>query len=156
MASFNKVVLVGNLTRDPELRYTPKGTAIAKIGLAVNRVWTNEAGEKKEEVTFVDVDVFGRTAENVGQYMRKGRPILIEGRLKLDQWDDKQTGQKKSRLGVVAETVQFLGSAQGGGEGGSGGGGAPAPRAPRPAAPSAPAAEPLEGDGPPESDDVPF
>jgi single-stranded DNA-binding protein len=80
MASFNKVILMGNLTRDPELRYTPKGTAIAKIGLAVNRVWTNEAGEKKEEVTFVDVDVFGRTAENVGQYMRKGRPILIEGR----------------------------------------------------------------------------
>jgi single-strand DNA-binding protein len=156
MASFNKVVLVGNLTRDPELRYTPKGTAIAKIGLAVNRVWTNEAGEKKEEVTFVDVDIFGRTAENVGQYMRKGRPILIEGRLKLDQWDDKQTGQKKSRLGVVAENVQFLGSAQGGGEGGGGGGGAPAPRAPRPAAPAAPAAEPLEGDGPPESDDVPF
>ena len=104
MASFNKVILVGNLTRDPEWRYTPKGTAIAKIGLAVNRVWTNEAGEKKEEVTFVDVDVFGRTAENVGQYMRKGRPILIEGRLRLDQWDDKQTGQKKSKLGVVAET----------------------------------------------------
>jgi len=118
MASFNKVILVGNLTRDPELRYTPKGTAIAKIGLAVNRVWTNEAGEKKEEVTFVDVDIFGRTAENVGQYMRKGRPILIEGRLKLDQWDDKQTGQKKSRLGVVAETVQFLGSPTGGSEGG--------------------------------------
>ena len=156
MASYNKVILVGNLTRDPELRYTPKGMAIAKIGLAVNRNWTNEAGEKKEEVTFVDVDIFGRTAENVGQYMRKGRPILIEGRLKLDQWDDKQTGQKKSRMGVVAETVQFLGGAPGAGEGG-GGGGAPAPRAPRPAAaPSAPAAEPVEGDGPPESDDVPF
>jgi single-strand DNA-binding protein len=158
MASFNKVILMGNLTRDPELRYTPKGTAIAKIGLAVNRVWTNEAGEKKEDVTFVDVDVFGRTAENVGQYMRKGRPILIEGRLKLDQWDDKQTGQKKSRLGVVAETVQFLGGGQGA-EGGGGGGAAPAaPRAPRPAAaaPSAPVAEPIEGDGPPESDDVPF
>jgi single-strand DNA-binding protein len=153
MASFNKVILVGNLTRDPELRYTPKGTAIAKIGVAVNRVWTNEAGEKKEEVTFVDVDVFGRTAENVGQYMRKGRPILIEGRLRLDQWDDKQTGQKKSRLGVVAETVQFLGSPTGGGEGG----GTPAaPRAQRPAPAAAPAAEPVEGDGPPESDDVPF
>src|SRR3982751_43061 len=135
MASFNKVILVGNLTRDPELRYTPKGTAIAKIGLAVNRVWTNEAGEKKEEVTFVDVDVFGRTAENVGQYMRKGRPILIEGRLRLDQWDDKQTGQKRSKLGVVAETVQFLGSP---GEGGAAG--APRPAA-RPAAAS-PAAEP--------------
>src|SRR3954462_7267974 len=138
MASFNKVILVGNLTRDPELRYTPKGTAIAKIGLAVNRNWTNEAGEKKEEVTFVDVDVFGRTAENVGQYMRKGRPILIEGRLRLDQWDDKQTGQKRQKLGVVAETVQFLGSR----EGGEGGGGGEARRAavPAPAA-AAPAAE---------------
>ena len=156
MASFNKVILVGNLTRDPELRYTPKGTAIAKIGLAVNRVWTNEAGEKKEEVTFVDVDVFGRTAENVGQYMRKGRPILIEGRLRLDQWDDKQTGQKKSRLGVVAVTVQFLGS-----PGGAEGGAAPAARPARPpavaTAPSAPSApEAVDGDVPPESDDVPF
>ncbi len=151
MASFNKVILVGNLTRDPELRYTPKGTAIAKIGLAVNRVWTNEAGEKKEEVTFVDVDIFGRTAENVGQYMRKGRPIMIEGRLKLDQWDDKATGAKRSKLGVVAETVQFLGSPAG-----EGGGAPAAPRAARPAAAAAPAAEPVEGDGPPESDDVPF
>jgi len=149
MASYNKVILVGNLTRDPELRYTPKGTAIAKIGLAINRYFTTETGEKKEEVTFVDVDIFGRTAENVGQYMRKGRPILVEGRLRLDQWDDKQTGQKRSRLGVVAETVQFLGSPTGNE------GGAPAPRAARPAA-AAPAAEPLEGDAPPESDDVPF
>jgi len=158
MASFNKVILVGNLTRDPELRYTPKGTAIAKIGVAVNRVWTNEAGEKKEEVTFVDVDVFGRTAENVGQYMRKGRPILIEGRLRLDQWDDKQTGQKKSRLGVVAETVQFLGSAPGGAPAGGEGGAAPARPArpaPTPSAPP-PAAEPVEGDGPADGDDVPF
>jgi single-strand DNA-binding protein len=152
MASFNKVILMGNLTRDPELRYTPKGTAIAKVGLAVNRVWTNEAGEKKEDVTFIDVDVFGRTAENVGQYMRKGRPILVEGRLKLDQWDDKATGAKRSKLGVVAETVQFLGSAPAAGEGGA----PAAPRAPRPAAASAPASEPVEGDGPPESDDVPF
>src|SRR5687768_12799101 len=110
MASFNKVILVGNLTRDPELRYTPKGMAVAKIGLAVNRTWRSESGEQKEEVTFVDVDIWGRTAENVGQYMRKGSPILIEGRLKLDQWDDKQTGQKRSRLGVTAETVQFLSS----------------------------------------------
>ncbi len=157
MASFNKVILMGNLTRDPELRYTPKGTAIAKIGLAVNRVWTNEAGEKKEEVTFVDVDIFGRTAENVGQYMRKGRPIMIEGRLKLDQWDDKQSGQKRSKLGVIADTVQFLGSANEGG-GNPGGGSAPAaPRVSRPApSASAPMAEPIEGDGPPESDDVPF
>ena len=155
MSSFNKVILMGNLTRDPELRYTPKGTAIAKVGLAVNRVWTNEAGEKKEEVTFVDVDIFGRTAENVGQYMRKGRPMLVEGRLKLDQWDDKQTGQKKSKLGVVAETVQFLGSAPGAGEGGAPAAPA-APRAPRPAAAaSAPAAEAGDSE-PPHDDDVPF
>ena len=152
MASFNKVILVGNLTRDPELRYTPKGTAIAKIGLAVNRTWTNEAGEKKEEVTFVDVDAFGKTAEIIGQYLKKGRPILIEGRLRLDQWDDKQTGQKRSRLGVVMESFQFLDS---GGTRGGEGGEAPAPRsrpAPSPAASSTPAP-----DGPPpEEDDVPF
>lgn len=110
MSSFNKVILIGNLTRDPELRYTPKGTAVAKVGLAVNRQWKNDAGEKMDEVTFVDVDVFGRTAENVGQYMRKGSSMLVEGRLRLEQWDDKQTGQKRSRLGVVAESVQFLGS----------------------------------------------
>jgi single-strand DNA-binding protein len=153
MASFNKVILMGNLTRDPELRYTPKGTAIAKIGLAVNRVWTNEAGEKKEDVTFIDVDVFGRTAENVGQYMRKGRPILVEGRLKLDQWDDKATGAKRSKLGVVAETVQFLGSAPGAGEGGA----PAASRAARPAAASSAPAPETGGEAePPHDDDVPF
>lgn len=151
MASFNKVILVGNLTRDPELRYTPKGTAVAKIGLAVNRVWTTETGEKKEEVTFVDVDMFGRTAENVAQYMRKGSPLLVEGRLRLDQWDDKQTGQKRSRLGVVAEVVQFLGSPRG-----AEAGGAPVTARPRPAA--APVAEPaaVETEAPPPEDDVPF
>src|SRR6478672_9841151 len=119
MASFNKVILAGNLTRDPELRYTPKGTAIAKIGLAVNRTWKNDAGETKEEVTFVDVDAFGRQAEVIAQYMRKGRPLLVEGRLKLDQWDDKQTGQKRSRLGVTLESFSFLDSGGGRGEGGN-------------------------------------
>lgn len=159
MASFNKVILMGNLTRDPELRYTPKGTAIAKIGLAVNRVWSNEAGEKKDEVTFVDVDVFGRTAENVGQYMRKGRPILVEGRLKLDQWDDKQTGQKRSRIGVVAESVQFLGSSPKSDDAPSGG--APTERANRvdpddvPARKSNPAGGGTDAE-PPSDDDVPF
>lgn len=150
MASFNKVILVGNLTRDPEVRFTPKGTAIAKVGLAVNRTWRTEAGEQKEEVTFVDVDVFGRTAENVGQYMRKGSPILIEGRLRLDQWDDKQTGQKRSKLGVVAETVQFLSS--GGSRGDAGGEPRPARAAAAPVAPP-----PSSADEPqmPE-DDVPF
>jgi single-strand DNA-binding protein len=151
MANFNKVILVGNLTRDPELRYTPKGMAIAKVGLAINRNWTSESGEKKEEVTFVDVDIFGRTAENVAQYMKKGRPILVEGRLRLDQWDDKQTGQKRSRLGVVAETVQFLGSPTGGG----GDGGEAAPRRSAPASAPAPSAA-AEPDMPPPDDDVPF
>jgi len=148
MASFNKVILVGNLTRDPELRYTPKGMAIAKIGLAVNRNWTSESGEKKEEVTFVDVDAFGRQAETLAQYMKKGSPLLVEGRLKLDQWDDKQTGQKRSKLGVVVEGFQFLG----GGNRGEGGGEAPR----RPAAPSAPSTPSSEPDMPPPDDDVPF
>jgi len=153
MASFNKVILMGNLTRDPELRYTSNGKAIAKIGLAVNRAWTSESGEKKEEVTFVDVDTFGRTAENVGQYMRKGSPILIEGRLRLDQWDDKQTGQKRSKLGVVAETVQFLGSPRGG----EGGGPAPAPGRSRAAEPPPATSPAAEADAsPPSEDDVPF
>jgi len=155
MASFNKVILVGNLTRDPELRYTPKGTAVAKIGLAVNRTWKSDTGETKEEVTFVDVDVFGRTAENVGQYMRKGSPILIEGRLRLDTWDDKQTGQKKSKLGVVAETVQFLGGNRSNEGGGNEARAAALPR-PRPAS-SPKAADGGDTDSsPPEDDDVPF
>ena len=116
MANFNKVLLMGNLTRDPEVRYTPKGTAIATLGLAVNRTWSTETGEKKEEVTFVDVDVWGRQAETIGQYMSKGRPIFIEGRLKLDQWDDKESGQKRSKLKVVCENFQFIGAPKGGAE----------------------------------------
>src|SRR6266542_3043562 len=103
MASFNKVILVGNLTRDPELRFTPKGTAIARLGLATNRRWTTETGEQKEEVTYIDVDAFGKQAETISNYFKKGRPILIEGRLRYDSWDDKQTGQKRSKLGVVLE-----------------------------------------------------
>jgi len=151
MASFNKVILAGNLTRDPELRYTPKGTAIARLGIACNRKWKSETGEMKEEVTFVDVDAFGKTAETIGQYLKKGRPILIEGRLRYDTWEDKQSGQKKSKLGVVLENFQFLDSGGGRGEGST-----EAPR-PRPASGPAPAApEPAEGDAPPESDDVPF
>ena len=109
MSSYNRVILIGNLTRDPELKYTPKGTSVCKLGLAVNRKWRTEAGEQKEEVTFVDVDVMGKTAEHCGQYLKKGRSAMIEGRLKLDQWDDKATGQKRSKLGVMAESVQFLG-----------------------------------------------
>src|SRR5260370_18732420 len=110
MANFNKVILGGNLTRDPELRCTPQGTAIAKIGLAINRTWKTETGESKEEVTFVDADAFGRTAEVISQYLKKGRPILIDGRLKFDQWEDKNTHQKVSKLRVVVENFQFLDS----------------------------------------------
>jgi single-strand DNA-binding protein len=147
MASFNKVILAGNLTRDPELRYTPKGTAVARITLAVNRVFGGEDGQKKEEVSFIDVEVWGRQAEVIGQYMKKGRPLLVEGRLKLDSWEDKNTKQKMSKLKVVLESFSFIDSNRGDAEGG-----------PRPAARPAPAApaEPLPGDVPPESDDVPF
>src|SRR5262247_4944353 len=117
MANFNKVILAGNLTRDPELRYTPKGTAIARIGMAINRNWKSETGETKEEVTFVDIDAWGRQAEVIAQYMKKGRPLLVEGRLKLDQWEDKNTHQKQSKLRVVLESFSFLDSrGEGGGE----------------------------------------
>ena len=115
MASFNKVMLIGNLTRDPELKYTPKGTAIADIGLAVNRNYTTDSGEKREEVTFIDVTLWGRVAEIVGEYCKKGRPLFVEGRLQLDTWDDKATGQKRSKLKVVGENIQLLGGREGGG-----------------------------------------
>ncbi len=154
MAGYNKVILIGNLTRDPELRYTPQGVAIAKIGLAVNRTWRTETGETKEEVTFVDVDAFRRQAETLAQYLKKGSPLMVEGRLKLDQWDDKQTGQKRSRLGIVLEGFQFLG----GGNRGEGVGEAPVKRS-APAATVAPRNESPDADGPPsppEEDDVPF
>ena len=148
MASFNKVILMGNLTRDPELRYTPSGTAIAKMGLAVNRVWRDAEGQQKEEVTFVDVDAFGKQAETIGQYMQKGRPILVEGRLKLDQWEAKNTGQNRSRLGVVLERFTFVGG--GGGQAG-GGDAAPQQSAPPPSEPAG--GPPVDAPG---DDDVPF
>ncbi len=115
MASFNKVFLMGNLTRDPELRVTPSGLSICKFSIAINRSYQVE-GDRKEEVTYVDLDAFGKTAETISKYMSKGRPIFVEGRLKLDQWDDKTTGEKRSRLGVVVENFQFLGSREGAAE----------------------------------------
>ena len=151
MASYNKVILIGNLTRDPELRYTPKGTAIAKLGIAVNRVWRTETGESREEVTFVDVDAFGRQAETIGQYLKKGRPVMIEGRLRLDQWDDKQTGQKRSRLGVVLESFQFLDFNRGEAPTDSTRARPVAGAAPTPAS-----STPDNESAPPEEDDVPF
>ncbi len=123
MASFNKVILVGNLTRDPQVRYTTGGTAVAEIGMAVSRQWFDkQSNQRKEETTFVDVTLWGRQAEVAGEYLAKGRPVLIEGRLQLDTWDDKETGQKRSKLRVVGESMQMLGSRQDGGGGGGGGG----------------------------------
>jgi len=120
MASFNKVIIVGNLTRDPEVRFIPSGSAVCDISLAVNSQWTDKrSNERKEEVTFVEVTLWGRTAEIAGEYLAKGRPVLIEGRLQQDSWEDKETGQKRSKLKVVAESMQLLGSRDGGGSGGT-------------------------------------
>src|SRR5205809_3934033 len=113
MASFNKVILLGNLTRDPEVRYTPKGSAVCDLGIAVNRQYTLDNGEKREEVTFVEVVLWARLAEIAGEYLKKGRPVFIEGRLQLDTWDDKQSGQKRSKLRVIGENMQMLGSPRG-------------------------------------------
>src|SRR5438045_9624663 len=120
MASFNKVSLLGTLTRDLEVRYTPKGTAVTDLGLAVNRTYTADNGEKREEVTFVDVTFWGRTAEVAGEYLKKGRPVFVEGRLQLDSWDDKQSGQKRSKLKVIGETMQLIGARAAGATAGPG------------------------------------
>ena len=118
MASVNKVILIGNCTRDPEVRYTPKGTAVTDLGLAINRYYTADNGEKREETTFVDVTLWGRTAEVAGEYLGKGKPVFVEGRLQMDSWDDKNTGQKRSKLKVVGDNIQLLGTRGGGGGGG--------------------------------------
>ena len=159
MASYNKVILVGNLTRDPELRHTPSGAAVTDLGLAVNRTWTDRnTNQKNEETTFVDVTCWSRTAEIACEYLRKGRPVLIEGRLQMDEWSDKETGQKRTKLKVVCDSMQMLGSRDGGGGGGDGGGGgysAPAPSAPAPAS-SSPAPAPESPLSNPPDDEVPF
>ena len=143
MASLNKVLLVGNLTKDPELRFVPSGQAVANLRLAVNRRYKAGNGEWKDEVTYVSVEVWGKSAEACGEYLKKGSPVLVEGRLKLKEWTA-QDGQKRSQIEVVSERVQFLGSGKGRAEGG------------------APAAEGFDGpppsDGPPPAsdDDIPF
>ena len=149
MASFNKVILMGNLTRDVELRYTPSGTAVTEIGLAVNDRRKDANGQWVDETTFVDITLWGRTAEVCNEYLGKGSGVLIEGRLKLDQWDDKQTGQKRSKLGVVLENFQFLDSRGEGGGGGDSGGYSK---------PDSSSAQPSGGgdSSVPEDDDVPF
>jgi len=139
MASFNKVILVGNVTRDVEVRYTPSGSAVADVGMAVNRTWFDKnANEKKEEVTFIDVTLWGRAAEVAGEYLSKGKPVLIEGRLTLDTWEDKETGKKRSKLKVTGEKMTMLGGA-----------GASAPRGEE-------SQDAPEYGAPPPSDEVPF
>ena len=172
MASFNKVLLMGNLTRDPQLKYLPSQTAVAEFGIACNRKFRTAQGEDREEVTFVEVHAFGKQAEVINQYMNKGKPIFIEGRLKLDQWEDKQGGGKRSKLYVVVENFQFVGGPREGGGGGGGGqarshddeqGGAPPQqqnrgpaRQPQPAA-SRPAPEqPFGEEQAFKEDDIPF
>jgi single-strand DNA-binding protein len=107
MNSFNKVILLGNLTRDPEVRYTPSGTAVASFAIAVNRKY-KQGEETKDEVSYIDIVVFGKTAENCGQYLNKGDAILVEGRLQQRRWDDKDSGQKRSKVEVVAQLVNFM------------------------------------------------
>lgn len=112
MASFNKVILMGNLTRDPELKYTPKGSAVCQFGIAVNRKWRAEDGTVKEEVTFLDLQAWGKSAETIMQYCKKGSSLHVEGRLSQEAWTDKESGQKKSKTRVVVETFQFIGGRQ--------------------------------------------
>lgn len=158
MANLNKVFLIGNLTRDPELKYTPKGTAVASFALAINHVYKTPDGEKREEVSFIDVTAFGRQAEVVSEYVKKGDPFFVEGRLKLETWDDKQSGQKRSKLRVLLESFQFLASR--GGKSGQESGGAgeyddPPQRPPQrpPAGRQPPSRDP---DLDPQDDDIPF
>ena len=136
MSSFNRVILMGNLTRDPQLKYLPSNTPVVEFGLATNRKWKDSNGQDREDVCFVECAAFGKQAEVINQYCQKGRPLLVEGRLKYDQWEDKQGGGKRSKLSVVVENFQLLGDRAGGQTGGA----APAPAQPAPSTPSAKAA----------------
>src|SRR5215203_5810006 len=123
MASFNQVILMGNLTRDPQLKYLPSQTAVAEFGVATSRKFKTQNGEDREEVLFVDCTAFGKTGELINQYFQKGKPIFVQGRLKYDSWEDKQGGGKRSKLTVVVDNFQFIGGRDGGEGGGGGGGG---------------------------------
>ncbi len=161
MPSLNKVLLMGNLTRDPELRVTPKGTPICQFSLAINRQFKMESGESREEVIYVDVEAWGKQGETIAKYVTKGRPLYVEGRLRLDQWEDKNTKEKRSRMKVVLEQFQFLGDGRGGGGGASApaseydqtGGGSPERHAPPPRS-GGPAKPAAGGDN--VEEDVPF
>lgn len=139
MANVNKVILIGNLTRDVELKSTPKGTQVAVGSLAINRSYKTDQGEKREETTFVDVEFWGRVAEIVAEYVKKGNPLYVEGRLKQESWEDKETGKKRARLKVVAENIQLLGSRS-----------KPTESAPEPEEPGAASRPPVA------DDDIPF
>lgn len=152
MANLNRVLLIGNLTRDPELRVTPKGSSICQFGLAVNRTFKDAAGQQREETTFVDIEAWGRQGEVISKYCTKGRPLFVEGRLRFDSWEDKNTGQKRSRLSVVLENFQFIGG-RGDEPGGAPGGGDSAPRSSSPPA-RQPAPPPAAEDN--LDEDVPF
>src|SRR5437868_10479323 len=154
MASINKVILLGNLTRDPEIRYTPKGSAVCDLGIAVNRQYTLENGERREEVTYVDVVLWARLAEIAAEYLKKGRPVFIEGRLQLDTWDDKQSGQKRSKLRVIGENMQMLGSRGAGGGTGAAADSADEERPARTTTPPPKAAAAATGE--PDDDEIPF
>jgi single-strand DNA-binding protein len=161
MPSLNKVFLMGNLTRDPELRVTPKGTPICQFSLAINRKFKMESGESREEVIYVDVEAWGKQGETIAKYVTKGRPLFVEGRLRLDQWEDKNTKEKRSRMKVVLEQFEFLGDGRGGG--GGPGGGAPnsEPGVDQTASPERHSPPPRSGGAKPASqenldEDVPF
>jgi len=152
MAGYNRVILIGNLARDPELRYTPQGTAVADLRLAVTEVKGGKGADRKEETLFIDVTVWERQAENCSQYLKKGSPVLVEGRLSIDEWVDKDTQAKRQKPKINASLVRFLGGGSGRSEGGSGEEGAAAPRR-RPAAPPPSDAALDEG---PTGGDIPF
>lgn len=149
MPNLNKALLMGNLTRDPEIRVLPKGTQVCQFAIAINRSFKLESGETKEEVTYVDIEAWGKTAETIAKYFTKGKPIYVEGRLKLETWEDKTTKEKKSRMKVVLEQFQFLESKGGGGQQSSAAGAEPsAAPAPRPSRAPAPAQQNLDEDVP--------
>jgi single-strand DNA-binding protein len=152
MANFNRVILAGNLTRDPQLSYTPNNTPVCEFGMAINRRWRDKDGNQKDEVCFVDLSAYGRTAETINQYMRKGRAILVEGRLRFRQWTNKE-GQNRSKLDVLVETFSFLDS--GGGSGGGANANRPAAR-PAQAGPSEEAPSADDYGPPPEDPNIPF
>jgi len=153
MANYNKVILIGNLTRDPQMSYLPSQTAVVEFGLAVNRRWRGQDGQNREETCFVDCRSYGRQAEMLNQYMSKGRPILIEGRLQLDTWQA-QDGSRRSKHRVIVERFQFLGG--GGGSGGAGGPGRGRTERPAPQQQAEPSGPPDYDDGGPGGDDIPF